>query len=443
MKVRFAPSPTGELHVGNLRTALINYLFARKKGAQFMLRIDDTDTERTSASFEESIRKDLKWMGMNWDFEDRQSKRLHQYNAALERLVRDGRAYACYETSEELALKRRSQLASGRPPVYDRAGLELTSSEKSQLHSEGRRPHWRFLLEHSKVTWCDMVRGETAFNMSSLSDPVLIREDGRVIYTMASVVDDIEHGITHILRGEDHVTNSAAQIQMFEALGGQVPAMGHVALIAGAGGEGLSKRLGSLSVRELRSEGFEPEALASLLSKIGSADPVEVFTDMNSIIEGFDITRYGRATAKFDVNELSRINRQLLQTYPFEKVKKRLIDCDIGGDAFFWEAVRGNVKNVEEAKIWWNICTDCIEPVITEPSLTEAAANLLPDGKLDSNVWEDWISKIRVDTGVTGKSLFMPLRLALTGLKTGPELPALLALMGRERILARLRGDFA
>ena len=246
VKVRFAPSPTGNLHVGNLRTALVNYLFARREGGHFMLRIDDTDTERSTPEFEASIRADLEWMGMGWDSEDRQSARLDRYDAALKQLADAGRAYPCYETPEELALKRKAQLSAGRPPVYDRAALKLTDEQKAEHEAAGRRPHWRFLLNDAEVSWTDMVRGDVSYHMSSLSDPVLMREDGRVIYTMASVVDDIDHGITHIIRGEDHVTNSAAQIQLFEALGAAAPAMGHVALLAGSDGEGLSKRLGSL-----------------------------------------------------------------------------------------------------------------------------------------------------------------------------------------------------
>ena len=324
IKVRFAPSPTGNLHVGNLRTALVNYLFARRADGHFMLRIDDTDTERSTPEFEASIRADLTWMGMEWDSEDRQSQRLERYDEALQKLVADGRAYACYETQEELALKRKAQLSAGRPPVYDRAALKLTEAQKAQFAAEGRRPHWRFLLDHSEVSWTDMVRGDVSYHMSSLSDPVLMREDGRVIYTMASVVDDIDHDITHIIRGEDHVTNSAAQIQLFEALGGTAPVMGHVALLAGADGEGLSKRLGSLSIGQLRDEGTEPEALASLLARIGTADPVVANADMFAIIEGFDLSRFGRATAKFDPAELVQVNVKIVQQRGFDDVSTQL-----------------------------------------------------------------------------------------------------------------------
>ncbi len=440
IKVRFAPSPTGRLHVGNLRTALVNYLFAHKMGGQFMLRIDDTDTERSTAAFEADIRADLEWMGMDWDCEDRQSLRLGRYDEALTKLVESGRAYACYETQEELSLKRKAQLSSGRPPVYDRAGLKLSLEEKEKFEIEGRRPHWRFLLNDGEVHWHDLVRGDVAYHMNSLSDPVLMRQDGRVIYTMASVVDDIDHGITHILRGEDHVTNSAAQIQLFEALNSKAPTMGHMALLAGADGGGLSKRLGSFSIGELRLKGIEPLAIASLLSRIGTADSVEVRADMTSIIAGFNISRFGRATAKFDLAELEKINGQIIQDMPFDLVKDQLAAFDVGGGALFWETVRGNITAVGEAKTWWKICTCEIAPVIESKEVTNAAAVLLPEGPVDASIWKMWTTAIAAETGKKGKGLFMPLRLALTGRDTGPELAPLLAIMGRDRILARLNG---
>ena len=442
VKVRFAPSPTGNLHVGNLRTALVNYLFARRANGHFMLRIDDTDTERSKPEFEASIRADLTWMGMGWDSEDRQSQRLERYDEALRRLVSDGRAYACYETQEELALKRKAQLSAGRPPVYDRAALKLTDAQKAQFDAEGRRPHWRFLLEHDEVAWTDMVRGEVSYHMSSLSDPVLMREDGRVIYTMASVVDDIDHEITHIIRGEDHVTNSAAQIQLFEALGGTAPVMGHVALLAGADGEGLSKRLGSLSIGQLRDEGTEPEALASLLARIGTADPVVACGDMAAIIEGFDLSRFGRATAKFDPAELAQINVKIVQQRGFGDVAGRLASLDVGGGEAFWLAVRDNISTVEEAAQWWRVCTAPLAPVIETAEVTAAAAACLPDGDL-AGVWGAWTKSVSETTGAKGRGLFMPIRLALTGQERGPEIGPLLPFIGRERILARLRGETA
>ena len=443
IKVRFAPSPTGNLHVGNLRTALINFLFARKAGGQFMLRIDDTDTERSTAAFEEGIRADLQWMGMAWDVEDRQSERLDRYDAALAQLRADGRAYACYETPEELALKRKAQLSAGRPPVYDRAAINLTAEQIAAFEDEGRQPHWRFRLEDAEVCWHDIVRGDVAHRMSSLSDPVLMREDGRVIYTLASVVDDIDHGISHILRGEDHVTNSAAQIQLFEALGAQAPTMGHIALIAGADGEGLSKRLGSLSIAELRKNDTEAMAIASLLARIGTSDPVVPTANMATVIDGFDITRFGRATAKFDPGELAQVNVKVVQELPFATVAERLEAAGVGGGEPFWVAVRDNLSCVGQAVEWWRICTQPITPIIDSPVVTNTAADLFPDGEIEASLWKKWTKVVAGVSGAKGKGLFMPLRLALTGRKTGPEIAPLLAFMGRERVLARLRGETA
>ena len=443
VKVRFAPSPTGNLHVGNLRTALVNYLFARAAGGVFMLRIDDTDTERSTPEFEASIRADLEWMGMSWDVEDRQSARLDRYDEALRQLEAAGRAYPCYETQEELALKRKAQLSAGRPPVYDRAALKLTDDQKQAFEAEGRRPHWRFRLEDTEVVWTDMVRGDVSYHMSSLSDPVLMREDGRVIYTMASVVDDIDHGITHIIRGEDHVTNSAAQIQLFEALGATAPVMGHVALLAGADGEGLSKRLGSLSIGQLRDDGTEAPALASLLARIGTADPVVPLAEMDEIIDGFDLSRFGRATAKFDPAELAQVNARIVQQLGFDAVSARLSDLGVGGGADFWMAVRDNLSAVAEAADWWQVCTSEITPVIEAADVTAAAAGLLPDGELSADIWGAWTKAVAAETGAKGRGLFMPLRLALTGREKGPEIAPLLAFIGRERIIARLSGETA
>ena len=441
-KVRFAPSPTGNLHVGNLRTALVNYLYARHYGGQFMLRIDDTDTERSTAEYEASIRADLQWMGMNWDCEDRQSDRLERYDEALAHLLETGRAYACYETAEELALKRKAQLNAGRPPVYDRAALKLTDEQKQAFEADGRRPHYRFKLLDEEVKWTDLVRGDVAYHMSSLSDPVIIREDGRVIYTLASVVDDIDHEITVILRGEDHVTNSAAQIQLFEALGAKPPKMGHLALLAGADGEGLSKRLGSLSIAELKADGIEATAIASLLGRIGTSLSVQPFASIQELAAAFDITTFGRATAKFDPEELRQLNSRILQLLEFEDVAERLSSHSIT-DAGFWLAVRGNLNLLSEAGEWWQICHEAIEPVIEDKELCLAAIEQLPDGDITADIWKPWTAAIAEATGKKGRGLFMPLRLALTGRNAGPEIAGLLAYMGRDRIIARLSGETA
>ena len=438
-KVRFAPSPTGKLHVGNLRTALVNFLYAKAHNGTFMLRIDDTDTERSTAEYEAAIRADLSWMGMDWDCEDRQSDRIGRYDEALAHLIDTGRAYACYETAEELALKRKAQLNAGRPPVYDRAALKLSEDQIAAYEAEGRKPHYRFRLNDDEVTWTDLVRGDVAYHMSSLSDPVIIREDGRYIYTLASVVDDIDHGITVILRGEDHVTNSAAQIQLFEALGAKAPQMGHLALLAGADGEGLSKRLGSLSIEELRQNGMRAVAIASLLSRIGTSQPITAFASMADVIGGFDISYYGRATAKFDPTELAMINAKIIQSLDFSEVEEELRALSIE-DENFWLAVRGNLEKVTEAAEWWAVCHDDIDTIIEDEALCQAAIAALPDGPITSGIWKEWTKAISAATGAKGRGLFMPLRLALTGRSAGPEVAGLLPFIGRDRIVKRLSG---
>lgn len=443
-KVRFAPSPTGNLHVGNLRTALVNFLYAKKAGGHFMLRIDDTDSQRSTAEFEASIRADLNWLGINWDSEGRQSERLNKYNKALQKLIENGRAYPCYETPEELGLKRKAQLMSGKPPVYDRAALNLTDAQVKAYRDKNITPHYRFLLKDVDVKWKDLVRGDTSINMSSLSDPVLLRADGRVIYTLASVVDDIEFDITTILRGEDHVTNSAAQIQLFKALGANAPEMGHMALLSGSDGQNLSKRLGSLSIGQLRKTGIEPLAIISLLSRIGTSDPIEAFGKISEIIEQFSIDKFGRSTARFDQSELSSINSKILQFLTFDEVYNRFLLLGLSEvDAEFWNAIRGNISRFEDVEFWWNLCHSKIKPIIQDTELCHLAIQTMPEGELTAEIWPDWITLLSEKTGKKGKSLFQPLRLALTGRMEGPEVKHLLRYMGRERVQKRLSGNIA
>ena len=443
-KVRFAPSPTGRLHVGNVRTALVNYLYARHLDGEFILRIDDTDTERSTTEFERSIRDDLVWLGLTWDSEDRQSNRLDRYDDALAKLCASGRAYPCFETAEELGLKRKAQLMAGKPPVYDRAALKLTADEIEAFKEQGKTPHYRFLLNHEQVSWNDLVRGEVNYHMSSLSDPVLMREDGRVIYTLASVVDDIDHGITTILRGEDHVTNSAAQIQLFEALGSEAPKMGHLALLAGMDGEGLSKRLGSLSISQLREDGIQAAAITSLLGRIGTSSPIEAFSDMQPLIASFDMSAFGRSTAKFSASELEQINAKLLQTSSFDAVSAQLEKLDINHiTAEFWDVVKGNIDRLEDTDFWWRICHQPITPAIEDAEFMQIAASLLGDAEFTSESWSEWTQAVSAETGAKGRALFMPLRLALTGQSHGPDMGRLLVFIGRQTALERLQGKAA
>ena len=438
VKVRFAPSPTGFLHIGNFRTALVNFLFARKENGHFMLRIDDTDHERSSLEFEKAIIEDLSWMNFKWDSLEKQSTRLKRYDKALETLLDKKRAYACYETAEELSLKRKAQLSSGKPPVYDRSSLKLSDSDVADLKSKGKKPHYRFLLDHSEVTWNDLIKGGSKYHMSSLSDPVILREDGRVIYTLASVVDDIDFDITHILRGEDHMTNSAAQIQLFEALGSAAPNLGHLSLLTDISGAGLSKRLGSLSLKDLRNEGIHPMAISSLLSKVGTSDPVEIKKEIKTIILDFDINKFGKSKSKFDKNELSILNSKIYQLIDFEEINEDLNKMNISITKEFWNLIRGNIALLKNVKDWWDICFGTIDSIIENQDFLDTALDVLPIDQFNEKTWSTWTKKLSQVTGKKGKELYMPLRLCLTGQNKGPEMADLILMMGRDKVIKRL-----
>jgi glutamyl-tRNA synthetase len=440
--VRFAPSPTGLLHVGNLRGALINWLYARANGGTFILRMDDTDAERSSAAYADAIEDDLRWLGLDWDRLVRQSERSGDHRAAIDRLRAAGRLYACFETPDELTTKRRLQLASGKPPVYDRTGLGLTDGQKAAFEAEGRRPHWRFLLDREQVRWDDLVRGPVHFDAGSLSDPVVIRSDGTPLYMLPSVVDDIDLHVTHVIRGEDHVANTAEQIQIFKALGGTVPVFGHFPLLADAEGDGLSKRLGSLSLKELRDQGHEPMALLSLVARLGTSDAIEPVAELSELVRTFDIGHFSRGTAKFDPRELRRLNGKLLHQTTYERVAGRLADLGLEGvDQAFWDAVRPNLELLGDARDLWKMIHGPVTPVMDDPGFVERAADLLPDAPWDDGTWKRWTDDVKVATGAKGKELFRPLRLALTGTDHGPEMKNLLPLIGPERARARLRGE--
>ncbi len=441
--VRFAPSPTGLLHVGNARVALLNWLFAERAGGRFILRIDDTDAGRSKPEYVNAIREDLAWLGLDWEVEEFQSARLERYHAAMDRLKAAGRLYACYETPEELDFKRKRQLGRGQPPVYDRAALRLSDEEKARLEAEGRRPHWRFLLEHAEVRWDDLVHGPSHYHGSHLSDPVLVRGDGTLLYTLCSVVDDLEMGVTHVIRGEDHLTNTAVQIQLARALGGEAPLFAHLPLLTDATGQGLSKRLGSMSLRDLRAEGLEPLALASLLAKLGTSDPVRPYAGMAELAAEFDLGRMSRATPKFDTAELDHLNARMLHEMPFDTAGPRLEALGAHADERFWLAVRGNLARFREAVEWWQVCAQPMAPVIEDAEFTRQAAALLPPEPWDETTWNAFTTAVKDATGRKGKALFHPLRLALTGREHGPELKLLLPLIGRDRARARLAGETA
>jgi glutamyl-tRNA synthetase len=435
---RFAPAPSGRLHVGNIRTALHNWLWARRQGGRFILRLDDTDRERSSEAFAEAIREDLAWLGLAADEEHRQSVRFERYEAALERLREAGRVYPAYETAQELELKRKVQLGRGKPPVYDRSALDLTDADRERLEAEGRRPHWRFRLDHeAAIEWDDLIRGPQHFDPRLLSDPVVRREDGSWLYMLPSAVDDIELGVTHVVRGEDHVTNTALQVQMFDALGATRPAFAHEALLVGSEGK-LSKRLGSLGVDALREQGIEPIALLAKLARIGTSLPVEPVTAPEPLIEAFDFTTFGRAPARFDLEELAGLNAKVVHQLPWTAVADRL---PAGMSEKDWAAIRPNLAIVAEAQAWWDILHGRIEgapaPEDRQFLVTAAAAA----GEIDwtEDPWRQLVGRLKAETGRGGKALFHPLRLALTGRDSGPEMAVLLPLIGREEAVRRLR----
>ena len=442
VKVRFAPSPTGLLHVGNMRTALSNWLYARKMGGVFFLRIDDTDLGRSTAEYEEGLKEDLLWLGLNWDETAKQSERFDRYDAAVAKLKAAGRLYPCYETSQELDLKRKVQLGQGKPPLYDRAGLNLTEDEIAKYQRQGLTPHWRFKLNiPARVEWEDHVKGHQSFDIAALSDPILVRGDGTYLYTLPSVVDDIDFEITHIMRGEDHSANSAVQTQVFEALGAKAPDMAHFSLLTGAAGEGLSKRLGSASIKSYREEdGLEAMSIVSLLARIGSSDPIEPFTSIEPLIEGFDFSKFSRATAKFDPNDLEILNAKILHVTEYDAVKDRLPE---GATEAIWNVARANIKHLDDVNEWLTIVKGPITPVIEDADFIAKAVELLPSGDWDAGTWKAWTTAVKEETGAKGRDLFMPLRQAVTGLDHGPEMGTLLPLIGEQRMRARLNGDKA
>ncbi|HEY8605246.1 glutamate--tRNA ligase [Tsuneonella suprasediminis] len=439
---RFAPSPTGALHVGNIRTALHNWLLARKNGGRFLLRIDDTDAERSREEYVDAIRADLAWLGLDYDGEERQSARLAQYEAAFAALKDAGRVYPAYETAQELELKRKIALGRGLPPIYDRAALDLTDAERAAKEGEGIAPHWRFKLDHAEpIVWTDGIRGEQKFDAAQLSDPVIRRADGSWLYMLPSAIDDIEMGVTDVLRGEDHVSNTAVQIQMFTALRGAMgsdapmPRFAHEALLVGSEGK-LSKRLGSLGCAAFRERGIEPQAIMALLARLGTSQPVEPIADRRTLIDTFDLSTFGRAPARFDDSELERINTALIHQMPFAQVAGRL---PAGIDEAGWHAIRPNLTTLADVAEWWNLVTGPITaPDLSEEDrayLAQAAAALDFSGE---DPWQALTGTLKEATGRKGKALFLPLRQALTGMDHGPDMKELLPLIGESEARRRL-----
>ncbi len=448
--VRFAPSPTGFLHIGNARTALFNWLYAQKTGGQFILRLDDTDLARSTEEYAAAVVEDLAWLGIHAHSSFRQSDRLDRYEAVKADLIARGWLYPCYETAEELDYARKRRAARHLPPIYDRGALKLTDSDRARLEAEGRQPHWRFRLPNfdedplkpsrHEVHWDDLCRGRETVDLGSLSDPVLVRADGSFLYTLTSVVDDIDSGVTHIIRGGDHITNTGVQIAIFEAFGGAVPAFGHHNLLTDASGEGLSKRTGSLSLRSLRAEGYEPEAVASLAVHVGTSHAVERIASLADLAADFDLADTSRSAARFDPAELAALNAKIVHALDYASVQKRLVGLGMPAHPAFWEAVKGNCTFIKDAAGWWKLITGPVTPAVEDGDrafLTEAL-DLLPAEPWTGDTFREWTSAIKAKTGRKGRDLFMPLRKALTGLDHGPELAPLLPLIGFAAVRARL-----
>lgn len=443
IKTRFAPSPTGNLHVGNIRTALHNWLFARKNGGQFLLRLDDTDAARSKEEYVDAIRADLAWLGLNPDEEARQSQRFDRYEQRFEELRASGRIYPAFETAQELDLKRKIQLGRGKPPIYDRAALALSAEQIAALRAEGREPHWRFKLDHERaIVWHDLIRGEQHFDAALLSDPVIRREDGSWLYMLPSTIDDIDMAITHVVRGEDHVANTAVQIQMFEAFGAVTPQFAHEALLVGTEGK-LSKRLGSLGVSAFRERHIEPQAINALLARIGTSDPVEPIADIATLTASFDFSRFGRAPARFDDDELAQLNQKIVHLLDYDAVKSRL---PAAMDEAAWQVIRPNLHHMGDVDHWWQLVTGPIVPAPLAGDDQEYVASahvLLGELPWSSDIWKSWTAQLKESSGRKGKPLFMPLRLALTGLDHGPDMSELLPLIGRAAALQRLASQLA
>ena len=430
---RFAPSPTGYIHVGNLRTALMNYLIARKAGGTFILRIDDTDPVRSEQKYVDGIRQDLEWLGLHWDKVERQSDRLDRYADAAEKLRSIDRFYEAFETPTELDLKRKKQLNMGKPPVYDRAALNLSAEERDTLRAERGDGVWRFRLDQERINWKDGILGDTSIDAASVSDPVLIRGDGQVLYTIASVVDDTDMGVTNVVRGSDHVTNTATQIQIMKALGMTPPSFAHHSLLTGPQGEALSKRLGTLALRDLREQGVQPMALLSMMARLGSSDPMELRSEMSELIDGFEVSSFGTAPTKFDVSDLFPLTANVLQVKPLADVADQIADLGVPADLAetFWTVTRDNITTLKDLAAWWTLFSEGADPVIDDEDaeFVAQAMDMLPEGPFDDTTWKTWTGAVKEATGRKGKGLFMPLRKALTGQSHGPDMSASMTLL--------------
>jgi glutamyl-tRNA synthetase len=435
LRSRFAPSPTGLLHIGNARSAILNWAYIKNNGGEFILRIDDTDKERSKKEYEDFIKRDLLWLGINWDKTFNQSDRQNVYDEKIQELKNKKRIYPCFETQEELSLKKKSQLTSGKPPIYDRNSLKLSDKDINELLRSGKKPHWRFRLNDCKIQWNDLIKGDVSFESKNLSDPVLIREDGSLLYHLPSVIDDIEEGITNIIRGEDHITNTAFHIQIFESLDSKIPSFGHHTFLTDNEGKGFGKRLGSVSIQKMKEDGFENITIANYLLSIGTSVNLTKETSMDMLIKNFQINNLSSSSPKFSIDVLRLLNKDILQKYNYLDIKNKFNDLNINDvDENFWIFIKNNIEFFHESLEWRNIVFSTSSYNHDNSDFLKEAFLLIPDEPYNINTWDEWTSLIKNKTGLKGKELFMPLRKALTGKDKGPELKYLLPLLTKENI---------
>ena len=438
-KSRFAPSPTGLLHIGNARSAVINWAHIKNKGGEFILRIDDTDTERSKKEYENKIKKDLLWLGLSWSKTFNQSQRKEIYDKKILFLKESNKIYPCFESLEELSLKRKTLLSSGKPPIYDRSALKLTTDQIEDLITKGQAPHWRFKLEDEIIEWQDLIKGKISFDTKNLSDPVLIREDGSLLYHLHSVVDDIEENITDIIRGEDHITNTAFHIQLFKSLNAHVPRFGHHPFLTDEEGKSFGKRLGSLSIQKMYEDGFESLTLLNYLLSIGTSKNLSKEKNIDLLVNNFNINSLASSSPKFSINVLKLLNKDMLQSYDFSDVKQKFIDLKIkDASEDFWIFIKNNINYFSESLDWISVINSNETYIDNSNDYLNIAAELLPEDPYDETTWDVWTDLIKNQTGKKGKELFMPIRFALTGRNKGPELKYLLPLLTKKHILKKL-----
>ena len=439
-KVRFAPSPTGFMHIGNARIAVINHLFCRKNNGKFLFRIDDTDALRSKKEYEEAIKADMNWLGIGYDETFRQSERLDRYHEVMKKLISDGFLYKCFEPPEELEYKRKLAISKGKPPVYDRASLSLTDAEIKAYEQEGRIPYWRFKLPDKTVSWNDLILGEISYNLNNVSDPVIVKADGTFLYTYSSVVDDFDAGITHIIRGQDHVTNTAVQIAIFDEIskGTYQVSFAHLSLLVNKDGSQFSKRLGSMNLGEIRAQGVEPMAILDLLATLGSSLDTIPFTKIDDLIKYFDISKFSTNSPKFDIDDIFKISRKILHSKPFSEI------AHLGISEKAYEVIKGNIDSYSDFSVWKEILQSGFKakfvPTTEETEVLQSfAQKIRVVNNFSKEDIENALNTVKAELNITNQKLYHPIRKTLTGQDKGPNIVDFMTVLGKQETLQRIK----